>query len=659
LNKGQSYYHDLEKQYKQASANIEKDIAIWHQRFAKNNEISLTEAKRMLTGKELKEFKWDVNEYIKYGEKNAENQLWMKELENASARVHVSRLEALKIQTQQRIEVLYGNQVDGIDHLARNIYQTGYYHTAYEIQRGLNVGYDLQRLNDNQLTKVISKPWTADNSTFTDKCWTAKQNLVNTVHTELTQSIIRGDSPDKAIKTIAKQFDVSKNKAGRLVMTESAFFASAAQNDAFKSLDVERFEVVATLDNNTSQLCQGLDGHVFVMKDYQIGVTAPPFHPWCRTCTVPFFEDDVDGERAARGKDGSTYYVPSTMKYKDWQKTFVDGGPKNQLKEIGNNGTMKTEKTFKEKIQTVKDAIISNGGKISESDIQQAGKVVQDELKMKRFDSRQKIDSLQRSYKDTGIADVESELNKLRQARRGLIELDEVGMKDMDSLKERYESLMSKKFELNPIVSDLENKLSDAKREYKGVWSDNTKELKEKLSEIRGMGSGSIDVNGHLNKSRSPMKKVIVDAYDNYPTEWVQKSVSIGTLAPKKVDRGYYSHHSKVIAISGNTDKASFGTAIHELGHRFERTIPGIKEAEKLFYERRTAGDTLQWLGSNYDRSEKSRFDKFLDKYIGKDYGGSAYELVSMGFQYAYLNPTLLWEDEDFATWIYGILVLH
>jgi len=146
LNKGQKYYYELEKQYKQALSRIEKDISVWYQRFAINNEISFAEAKQMLSGKELKEFKWDVTDYIKYGEENAINQKWMKELENASARVHVSRLEALKIQTQNHIEVLYGNQIDGIDQLARNIYKDGYYHTAYEIQKGFNVGYEPSKL---------------------------------------------------------------------------------------------------------------------------------------------------------------------------------------------------------------------------------------------------------------------------------------------------------------------------------------------------------------------------------------------------------------------------------------------------------------------------------------------------------------------------------
>ncbi|WP_438349924.1 minor capsid protein [Paenibacillus sp. FA6] len=332
LNKGQAYYFELEQQYKIAEASVEKDIARWYQRFADNNEISLVEAKRLLNTNELKEFQWDVMEYVKYGEENALDPQWMKELENASARVHISRLEALKIQTQQQAEVLYGNQTDGIDKLARGIYSDGYYHTAFEIQRGFNVGYDLHGLNEKQLSQVISKPWTADGSTFKDKSWTAKQTLVNSVHTQLTQGIIRGDTPDKAIKAISDQFNVSKNKAGRLIMTESAFFASAAQEDCFKALDVERFEIVATLDNHTSATCQALDGKVFDMKDYEVGVTAPPFHPWCRTCTVPYF-DDNEGERAARGIDGKTYYVPSNMKYEDWYDKTIKSNPAAVLEE--------------------------------------------------------------------------------------------------------------------------------------------------------------------------------------------------------------------------------------------------------------------------------------------------------------------------------------
>ncbi|HBF0466025.1 TPA: phage head morphogenesis protein, partial [Clostridioides difficile] len=128
-NKSVKYYLELEKQYKLAMNSIEKDILAWYNRFAKNEGISLLEAKKLLNTRELEEFKWSVEEYIRHGKENAINQKWMKELENASARVHITRLEALKLQIQQQVEVLYGNELDGIDKLMRDIYTSGYYHT--------------------------------------------------------------------------------------------------------------------------------------------------------------------------------------------------------------------------------------------------------------------------------------------------------------------------------------------------------------------------------------------------------------------------------------------------------------------------------------------------------------------------------------------------
>lgn len=320
FHKGENYLLDLEAQYKIAVDAIEKDIAVWYVRFAKNNEVSLAEAKQMLRGAELAEFHWDVKKYIEYGEKNALDGKWMKQLENASARVHISRLESIKLQTQQTIEKLYGGQLEGMDKLAKEVYQGTYFQTAFEIQKGFGVGYTLHAIDSNKLGKVIAKPWTADGANFSSRIWKNKEQLVNTLHTELTQSIIRGDAPDKAIKAIAKKFNTSKNQAGRLVMTESAFFASAAQKDCFNELDVERYEIVATLDSKTSPICQEMDGKVFKMSDYEPGITSPPFHVYCRSVTVPYFDDnDDDGQRAARGSDGKTYYVPADMTYKEWK----------------------------------------------------------------------------------------------------------------------------------------------------------------------------------------------------------------------------------------------------------------------------------------------------------------------------------------------------
>jgi len=349
LNKGAAYFSELENHYTRAAREVQKEINQWYARFAVNNEITLQEARKILRADELKEFKWSVKEYIKHGEENNISGQWAKQLENASARWHITRLDALKLQMQNHIEMLYGYEQDSVTRLMEQIYSDGYYHTAFELQKGFNIGYDLMKLDTRQIEKVISKPWAADGSNFSSRIWKQKTQLVSELHTELTQAIIRGQNPGKITDYIAHRFGVSNGRAGALVMTEAAFFASAPTKDCFNDLGVKLYEICATLDKITSEKCRGLDGHVFKMSEYEVGVTAPPFHPWCRTTTVPYFDDEfeLDTKRAARGEDGKTYYVPADMKYPEWKKAFVDGGSKKDLK------LAKDEPTFMQKKETI------------------------------------------------------------------------------------------------------------------------------------------------------------------------------------------------------------------------------------------------------------------------------------------------------------------
>lgn len=321
-NRSVFYYADLEKAYIQTMNSLEADILRWYERFAKSEGVSLDEAKQLLKTQELKEFKWSVDDYIKYGQKNAVNQQWMKQLENASSRVHISRLESLKLQLQHHVEKLYGDQIVGFERLMKEIYQDQYYHTAYEVQKAFNVGFAFQALDEAKLTKIISKPWTADNLTFSAKIWRDRGQLIDTFHKELTLSIAKGESPQRLISVIQKKMNTSRSSAARLVLTEQAFFSATASKDAFGELDVERYEIIATLDSKTSDICQSMDGKVFKLSDFEPGVTANPFHPRCRTTTAPYFDNNYS-ERIARSKDNKVYYISGEISYMEWYKRFV------------------------------------------------------------------------------------------------------------------------------------------------------------------------------------------------------------------------------------------------------------------------------------------------------------------------------------------------
>lgn len=352
--KGATAYLEMEKQYKAAQNELEAQIARWYQRFADSNGISLAQAKQWLKGQDLAEFKWDVKEYIKYGKENAINGAWMQELENASSKFHISRLEALQIQTQNSLETMFAQQMGTMKKALSDVYASGYYHTAYTVQQGFGLGWDIAGLDQAQIEKVLSKPWAVDGYNFSTRIWNSKTKLIGEVHCELSKNLLTGADPQKAIDSLAKKMGTSKSNAGRLVMTEQAYFSSAAQKDCFNDLDVEEYEIVATLDSHTSDICRSLDGKVFKMSDYKPGVTAPPFHVYCRSTTAPHFKENFDaGERAARGADGRTYYVPDDVTYSEWKKAFVDGD-KSGFAEVQKNHFSRTEKrgTIKPKEQS-------------------------------------------------------------------------------------------------------------------------------------------------------------------------------------------------------------------------------------------------------------------------------------------------------------------
>ncbi len=328
---------ELERIYQKAIRDTEKDIARWYTRFARNNGITMAEAKKLLDSRELEEFKWTVEEYIDYGKKNAVSGEWMKQLENASARYHISRLEALKLQMQNHVEVLMGNESDDVTDLMREHLEDGYYRTAFEIQKFVGVGTSFSRLDEDTIEKVLSKPWTSDGTNFSERIWGAhRTELVNDLHKKLTQAIIMGENPKVLAKGFAKYVSdeaaksirAKKSRAENLIMTETAYFRSEGQRRCYKELDVGEFENCATLDSRTSEVCRDMDGTHFPVSEMQPGLNCPPFHNRCRTATCPYFNDEFTAAevRAARAEDGSYYTVPADMTYREWERDFVSGG---------------------------------------------------------------------------------------------------------------------------------------------------------------------------------------------------------------------------------------------------------------------------------------------------------------------------------------------
>lgn len=231
-----------------------------------------------------------------------------------------TRIIALMKEIKPHIDNLYDSHQVTLTDLLSEVYEDNYLKGMYELTIGTKVAYSFVGLDERAIKTAISYPWSGAN--FSDRIYNNKNKLITTLKQEITQSIIRGDTPDKTIKSVSKRLDISRKNAGRLVQTETSAVISSSDKKMYDEFEVEKYEYVATLDNRTSDICKSLDGKVFNVKDYQPGVNAPVMHPNERSTTVAYF-DDIVGERIARNLNtGKAEYISGEVDYKTWRETY-------------------------------------------------------------------------------------------------------------------------------------------------------------------------------------------------------------------------------------------------------------------------------------------------------------------------------------------------
>ena len=360
MQKADKFIAHMEREYKAASRNIELEVTDFLSRFAENEQMTLSNARKKLNAHELKEFRMELEEYIRKGKENGISADWTKQLESASLLHRIDRLQALKMQIDNQIEALAAYKEQGLNKTLGEIFEENYYRNIFDVQQMMGEGTAFAILDGRRIMQAISKPWRYDGKTFSDSIWDNKEKLKYSLERTLTQGIIRGSAPRKIAEAIAKETGRELYAAKRLVLTESAKMAEKASEEGYRELGVKEIEIVVALDERTCEVCGEMDGKHFPL-DKAEGLT-PPFHPNCRCTTVPYFNDEFTRgeERAAKDEDGKTYYVPADMTYKEWREKYVD---KVKL----NNGNISAKINKKANILT-QNEVIEKAKRFAESE---------------------------------------------------------------------------------------------------------------------------------------------------------------------------------------------------------------------------------------------------------------------------------------------------
>lgn len=255
-------------------------------------------------------------------------------------RYRITRIEELNKDIVKQCRELYKTENRHITSALRNVAEDSYYREIFSIQKGTGLGFSFSKFSRKDVDRILRSNWSGGN--YSQRIWKDVNGMTARLKSELLVSMLSGRSNEKTARIFQEQFGVNAFCARRIVRTESAYVANAAQAKAYDEAGIDRYRFVATLDSRTCECCAALDGKVFELAKAKPGTNYPPMHPFCRSTTIADFGDEelAGLERRAKDKDGNTVKVPAGMTYEDWHRKFVDG--EKALDKSGESGIIKS-----------------------------------------------------------------------------------------------------------------------------------------------------------------------------------------------------------------------------------------------------------------------------------------------------------------------------
>lgn len=308
----------LKSEYDRILHELDKELSVFYARYANDEAISLTKARKLLRDVELESFRMSLDEFREKAIVGG----FDKELNEIYLRSRVSRLQALETQIELRVQELFQSQRDLLrDHLTTT-YRDTYYQTVYAVSQQTQAVTSFARVDTDTVEKLIMSPWME--SDFSSRIWADRTKLIRELETTLAQSFVRGDPLKRTSALFAKRMGVSQSRASALVETESAHAAAQATLRGYNETGIKKYQFESALDLKTCSVCGAIDGNLFPIAEQMTGINYPPLHPRCRCTTLPVTEFSVGDKRAARDTvTGKTEYVDKGLTYDEWYKKYV------------------------------------------------------------------------------------------------------------------------------------------------------------------------------------------------------------------------------------------------------------------------------------------------------------------------------------------------
>ena len=271
---------EMARVYRNSAEDIQRHIDADIMRFAAKENVSMAEAKKIISKTDVEKFQSTAKRYVEEGKFGPKPN---KELRRFNVTMRTNRLELL----QARINV------DTIMLAWEEEQLTAKYITEEVIKERIRQSGILGMTvpSSSQLETLARSVLLSDVSgaTFSDRIWANQNELRSNINQAIERALIRGEHPRNAAASIKRlvrdEYGMKKRAADRIAITEVARAQTIAGVEAFKAAEVDKMMWIAEPD--ACPICSDKDGKVF---DIDTSGLTIPAHPFCRCSYAGYVE---------------------------------------------------------------------------------------------------------------------------------------------------------------------------------------------------------------------------------------------------------------------------------------------------------------------------------------------------------------------------------
>ncbi len=277
--------------YEKAVMETEDRIHALYSKFAKENKMTIKEAREFITSSEQKVFNKTIAEYMKIISEEGENSLTKIELDKLSIKARLTREEKLLADIYMEMGKMADVSNEELEKVLKETLKTSFKRSAFDVQNAMGVYYRVNMLSDPAINLIVNRDWAKQK--FSSAIWSHVDNLNAHVKEVLTDGFIQGKSIDKMVRSLKERTDVARGNVERLIKTECKYFANQGELEGYKANGIRKYVFIGDAETDSKCNCSFYSNKIIDVDKAEALLNFPPLHPNCKCSIRAYFEDSI------------------------------------------------------------------------------------------------------------------------------------------------------------------------------------------------------------------------------------------------------------------------------------------------------------------------------------------------------------------------------